>query len=142
MTVAIQENASGASKRKLGAVLIPVAILCLLIALFFAFDGIGVIRRRMQSGTAILTLTDNGQVIGAGDYRVTGIPELKPGENGYSFPIDYGEVKGTISTENGEEIEFGFVNPNNWHNVQLSHCVPISRLWNVRCRRLYSVSIG
>ena len=108
------------SRRRMLGILIPVVILCLLISLFFALNVPGVIPRRTQRQVAILTPKDNGQVISAENYRVTGFSDLKSGENGYSFPIGYGEVKGYITTENGEEIEFGFVNPNNWHHVQIT----------------------
>lgn len=106
--------------RKWIALLIPVMIASFILAVFFAFDGVGLIQRRIQSGIAIITLRENGSVISADDYGVTGVDNLKPGKSGYSFSIDYGEVKGSIATLSGEEIEFGFINTNNWHNVQIS----------------------
>lgn len=101
-------------------ILIPIAIISLFVTVFFAFDGVGIIQRRMQSGVAVVTLHENSNVVAVDEYQIAGVDNLKPGYNGYSFSIDYGEVKGIIITANGEEIEFGFINTNNWHNVQIS----------------------
>lgn len=106
--------------RKWIRILIPIVLISIIAMLFFAFDGVGFIQRRTQSGTAIVLLRENGVVVKAEDYEIIGLVKLKPGQNGYSFDIDYGEVKGSIITSNGKEIEFGFVNTNNWHNVQIS----------------------
>lgn len=101
-------------------ILIPILAASLLLMLFFAFDGIGVIQRRFQSGVCLVVVYENGTVLDEGNYQVTGLKSVKPGKNGYSFEIDYGEVKGTIVTSDNEEIEFGFVNTNDWHNAQIS----------------------
>lgn len=101
-------------------VAIPAAVICFLMMLFFAFDGIGMIQRRMQSGICIVTLHENGTLTQDDGYRIAGIRNVRYGQNGYSFPIDYGEVKGKIITSKAQEIEFGFINTNNWHNVQIS----------------------
>lgn len=106
--------------RKWVSILIPIVLISLIVMLFFAFDGFGAIRRRMQSGTAIVVLHENGAVVKAEDYQIIGPADLKPGLSGYSFDIDYGEVKGSIITLDGKEIEFGFINTNNWHNVQIN----------------------
>ena len=108
------------SYRKWVRILVPLVLISLIVMLFFAFDGIGAIRRRMQSGTAIVVLHENGAVVKAEDYRIVGPADPKPGQNGYSFDIDYGKVKGSIITSDGKEIEFGFINTNNWHNVQIN----------------------
>ena len=101
-------------------ILIPIVIISTITMLFFAFNGVGFIQRRMQSGTAIVILRENGIVVKAEDYEIIGADNLKSGQNGYSFDIDYGEVKGSIITSTGKKIEFGFVNSNNWHNVQIN----------------------
>ena len=101
-------------------ILIPIVLISIIAMLFFAFDGVGFIQRRTQSGTAIVVLRENGIVVKAEDYEIIGPDNLKSGQNGYSFYIDYGEVKGSIITSTGKKIEFGFVNSNNWHNVQIN----------------------
>lgn len=101
-------------------ILIPIVLISIIVMLFFVFDGVGFIQRRTQSGTAMVLLRENGVVVKAEDYKIIGPVKLKPGQNGYSFDIDYGEVKGSIITPKGKEIEFGFVNTNNWHNVQIN----------------------
>ena len=106
--------------RKWVSILVPIVLISLIVMLFFAFDGFKAIRRRMQSGTAIVVLHENGAVVKAEDYQIIGPADLKPGLSGYSFDIDYGEVKGSIITLDGKEIEFGFINTNNWHNVQIN----------------------
>jgi transcriptional regulator with XRE-family HTH domain len=106
--------------RKWVRILIPIVLISIFVMLFFAFDGVGFIQRRTQSGTAMVLVRENGVVVKAKDYEIIGSVILKPGQNGYSFDIDYGEVRGSIITSNGKEIEFGFVNTNNWHNVQIN----------------------
>lgn len=106
--------------KKAVKILIPVLVLSILLLLFAAFDGYDMIRRRMQSGVPIITLYENGSLVKSDQYRIKGLSDIKPGSNGYSFDIDYGEVKGTITTSQNETIEFGFFNTNNWHNVQIS----------------------
>ncbi len=99
--------------------LIPLVGLLFCMTLFFAFDGVGIIQRRMQSGIAIVVLYENGSVVDSSRYQVADIARVKSGEYGYSFGIDYGEVKGRIITDRHDEIEFGFFNTNSWHNVQI-----------------------
>ena len=106
--------------RKWVRILVPIVLISIIAMLFFAFDGVGFIQRRTQSGTAIVLVRENGVVVKAKEYEIIGLVKLKPGQNGYSFDIDYGEVRGSILTSNGKEIEFGFVNTNNWHNVQIN----------------------
>ena len=106
--------------RKWVRILIPIVLISMITMLFFAFDGVGFIQRRMQSGTAIVILHENGIVVNVENYEIIGLVNLKSGQNGYSFDIDYGEVKGSIITSDGREIEFGFINTNNWHNVQIN----------------------
>lgn len=101
-------------------VIIPIAIICFLMMLFFAVDGIGIIQRRMQNGICIVTLHQNGTLIEDDSYQIVGIQNVTNGQNGFSFPIDYGEVKGIIITSQNQEIEFGFINTNSWHNVQIN----------------------
>ena len=105
--------------RKWVRILIPIVLVSIIIMLFFALDGVGIIQRRMQSGIAVVILNENGVVVKTEEYEIIGPTDLKSGQNGYSFDIEYGEVKGSIIMSNGKEIEFGFVNTNNWHNVQI-----------------------
>ena len=99
--------------------IIPITVIIFCLMLFFAFDGMGYIQKRMQSSLAIAVLYENGTAVNVSDYKITGIADIKAGENGYSFGIDYGEIKGIITTSRNEEITFGFINTNNWHNVQI-----------------------
>lgn len=100
-------------------VLIPFVVVSMIVALFFAFDGVGIIKRHFQSGTVVLTLYESGDLTDANNYKINGLSSIKAGKNGYSFKGGYGELKGTLITEEGQEIEFGFINTNNWHNIQI-----------------------
>ena len=101
-------------------ILLPIVAMSLLVALFAVLDGFGIIGRRMQGGTAVLTVYEDGNAVEASRYAVQGDLRTVPGINGYSFKIGYGPVKGTIVTAHREEVEFGFINTNSWHNVQIA----------------------
>lgn len=111
-------------------ILIPVLVISILLTLFAMFDGFGFIQRRFQSGVAVVTLYENDDVVNADEYQISTLNNLKSGNNGYSFNIDHGEVKGIIVTPQDETIEFGFVNTNNWHNVQI--IIRINTMGNAR----------
>ena len=92
--------------------------------LFFAFNGPELLKHHIQSGMALVTVTYNDELLNTDEYTIAVTMSNKPisaidGKNGYSFSTGYGEIKGTITTKDNKTIEFGFINPNNWHNIQI-----------------------
>lgn len=96
-------------------------IFCLL---FFTLNGPEVLKHHIQSGMSFVTVTYNEELLNTDEYAITVAMNNKSisaidGKNGYSFSADYGEIKGMITTKDNKTIEFGFINPNNWHNIQI-----------------------
>ena len=105
--------------KKIVKILIPVLILSFLLAAFFASGGLGAIERRMQSGIAVLTVYREGKIVVTSQYTVDTELPFNKSEYGYVFDIDYGEVDGLLTMNDGIEIKYGFINANNWHNIQI-----------------------
>lgn len=100
-------------------VCISVTVIFFVMTLFFALDVPGYIDRQMQSGIAYLSVFDNGTLVSADEYTVDTALESKNVVNGYKFDIEYGEIRGIIELPEGRQVEYGFINTNNWHNVQI-----------------------
>ena len=100
-------------------VCIVCAVLSLLCAVFFGLGGLEFIEHRTQSGVAFLTVYRNGTLLLADDYSVQGELNFNNAKNGYKFSTEYGEIRGTVQFDGQHEIEYGFINTNNWHNIQI-----------------------
>jgi len=100
-------------------VCISVTVIFFVMTLFFALDVPGYIDRRMQSGIAYLSVFDNGTLVSADEYTVDTALESKNVVNGYKFDIEYGVIRGIIELPEGRQVEYGFINTNNWHNIQI-----------------------
>jgi len=96
-----------------------IAVIFFLTAIFFIFDVPGYVERNMQSGVAYLTVFDGGELILSEEYTVSTDLKCKDVVNGYKIDIDYGEVRGKIDFPGKYRMEYGFINTNNWHNVQI-----------------------
>ncbi len=96
-----------------------ISVISILIALFFGLGGLDYIDRHTQSGVAYVSVFLNGEVLSTDQYQITSNLRSREYENGYKFDIDYGEIRGTIHLCDQYEIEFGFINTNNWHNVHV-----------------------
>ena len=113
--------------------LVCMIAVCAFVALFFALDGFGYIERNTQSGVAYLSVFQNGEPVNTERYSVVSDIMANDFKNGYKFDISYGEVRGTVVMPEGYEIEYGFFNTNNWHNIQIRLDVEMdSDGWNVR----------
>lgn len=93
--------------------------LSLAIALFFGLDGVGFIKRNTQSGVAYISIYNNGALLSADSYHITSDIPFENHKNAYRIDIDYGEVRGIAHVDGKYDIEYGFINTNNWHNVQI-----------------------
>ena len=98
---------------------IVITVVSVLVASFFCLDGVGYIKRSTQSGVAYLTVFSNGELLKADEYTLFGELTSEILQNGYKFDVDYGDVCGSIQLPEQNKIEFGFINTNNWHNVQI-----------------------
>ena len=98
---------------------IAISTICILIAFFFGFGGFDYIDRHTQSGVAYLSVFSDGELSKASEYQITSDLKFEDLKNGYKFDIDYGEIRGTIHFSDKYDIEFGFVNMNNWHNIHI-----------------------
>lgn len=98
---------------------IVAAVLSLLVALFFVFDGVGYVQRHTQSGVAYITVFENGELLDSSCYSVVTKLPTTDMKNGYKINIGYGDVQGIVKVANAYEIEYGFINTNNWHNVHI-----------------------
>lgn len=106
------------SKRWLRICIVLTAI-SLLIAIFFGLGGFDYIEHHTQSGVAFLTVFKNGTLLATDDYSIQSAPDYSNEQNGYKFKIGYGEISGTVYLDEQYEIRYGFINTNNWHNVQI-----------------------
>ena len=101
-------------------------IISIFVALFFAIGGFDYIDRHTQSGVAYVSVFTDGELLTTDEYRITIHPQsndfvlnFEDYKNGYKADIDYGKIQGTIHTLDEYEIEFGFINTNNWHNIHI-----------------------
>jgi len=106
------------SRKWLMAVTI-VSVVSIFVALFFGLGGVDYIDRHTQSSVAYVSVFLNGELLTTAQYSVTGELEFEDFGNGYKAKIDYGEIRGSIFLSPWYDIEFGFVNTNNWHNVHI-----------------------
>ena len=111
--------ADNKKNRKLFKVFAAISVISILVASFFCLDGLGYIDRHTQSGVANLTVFLDGELLTTGEYKITSDLNFEDFKNGYKSEIDYGEIRGTINLSQKYNIEFGFVNTNNWHNVHI-----------------------
>lgn len=98
---------------------IVITVVSVLVASFFCLDGVGYIKRNTQSGVAYLTVFSNGELLQTDEYTLLGELNSENLQNGFKIDVDYGEVRGSIQLPEQNKIEFGFINTNNWHNVQI-----------------------
>ena len=112
----IKENKNN---RKWLNVCIAVSIISILIASFFGLGGVDYIDRNTQSGVAYVSVFWNDELLSTDKYQINSKLKFEDHENGYQFDIDYGELKGTLYINDTYEIEFGFINTNDWHNIQI-----------------------
>ena len=61
----------------------------------------------------------DGELFTTDEYKITSALKFDNLKNGYKFDIDYGEIRGTLNFFDKYDIEFGFVNTNNWHNIYI-----------------------
>lgn len=115
-------------KRKWLKICIIITAISILLTSFFALDGFGYIERNTQSGLGYLMVFSEGELLSADHYDIETELKKKDCRNGYEFDMDYGEVRGTVTLKDNTKIEYGFVNTNNWHNVQIR--LDISRKQN------------
>ncbi|MBO5221150.1 MAG: helix-turn-helix transcriptional regulator [Clostridia bacterium] len=104
--------------RGISRIFILISVFLVLLLAFFALDGVAAVQRRFQSGVMYLTVFEDGVPVEASEYSVVSELSFRSAENGYCFSSDYGELCGVVSLKE-YEIEFCFMNPNNWHNIQL-----------------------
>lgn len=105
--------------RKLFKVFAVISVISILAALFFGLDGFAYIDRHTQSGVAYLSVFLDGELVTTDEYGVTSELNFEDYNNGYKAYIDYGEIRGTLNLSDTYDIEFGFVNTNNWHNIHI-----------------------
>lgn len=89
------------------------------VALFFGLGGFDYIDRHTQSGVAYVSVFWDGKLITTDEYNIVGNLNFEDFKNGYKSESDYGEFRGTINLSQRYDIEFGFVNTNNWHNIHI-----------------------
>lgn len=100
-------------------VCIVISVISILTALFFSMGGLDYIDRHTQSGVAYLSLFSNGELSPTSEYQITSELKFKDLKNGCEFDTGYGEIRGTIRYLDKYDVEFGFVNTNNWHNIHI-----------------------
>ena len=96
-----------------------ISVVSILVVLFFGLGGFDYIDRHTQSGVAYVSVFWNGELLTTDEYSITSDVAFDDFRNGYKSEIDYGEIRGTINLSQKYNIEFGFVNTNNWHNVHI-----------------------
>lgn len=112
----IEENKKN---RKLYKVFAIISTMSILVVLFFGIGGFDYIDRHTQSGVAYLSVFFNGELLTADEYKITSNLNFTDYKKGYKADISYGEIRGTIKLFDTHNIEFGFVNTNNWYNAHI-----------------------
>ena len=105
--------------RKWLKVVTIICVVSILVALFFGLGGFDYIDRHTQSGVAYVSVFLDNELLTTDEYSMTSALNFEDYENGYKSYIDYGEIRGIINLSDKYDIEFGFVNINNWHNVHI-----------------------
>jgi len=105
--------------RKWLKVVTVICVVSILVALFFGLGGIDYMDRHTQSGVAYVSVFLNSELLTTNEYSMNSDLDFEDFKNGYKSKIDYGKVWGTINLPDKYNIEFGFVNINNWHNVHI-----------------------
>ena len=100
-------------------ILTIISVASVLVTLFLGLGGFDYINRHTQSGVAYVSVFWDGELLTTDEYSVTSNLDFEDLKNGYKFEIDYEEIRGTIYLSTKNDIEFGFVNTNNWHNVHI-----------------------
>ena len=103
-------------RKKLLLIFVPIV---LPIILFFALGGPDYIARHSQSGVAYVSVFWNGKLLQTNNYDLTSTLDFQDYQNAYKADISYGEIRATLHTANNQNIEFGFINTNNWHNIHI-----------------------
>ena len=96
-----------------------ISVISILVALFFGLGGLDYIDRHTQSGDAYVSVFWDGELLTTDEYSITSDLDFEDFKNGYKSEISYGEIRGTINLSQKYDVEFGFVNTNNWHNVHI-----------------------
>ncbi len=105
--------------RRLFKVFAIISITSFLFALFFCLGGFDYIDHHTQSGVAYLSVFSDGDLLTTNEYSITSSLDFEDFNNGYKSDIDYGEISATLNLSDKYDIEFGFINTNNWHNVHI-----------------------
>lgn len=105
--------------RKWLKVVTIISVISILLALFFALGGLDYIDRHTQSGVAYVSVFLDGELLATEDYEITSDLAFEDYKNGYKSNIDHGKIYGTITLSREVNIEFGFFNTNNWHNIHI-----------------------
>lgn len=100
-------------------VVTSISVVSILVALFLGFGGLDYIDRHTQSGVAYVSVFRDGKLLTTNEYSIFSDFDFEDFKNGYKSKIGYGEIRGTINLSQKYDIEFGFVNTNNWHNVHI-----------------------
>lgn len=116
----IKENKQNRKRLKTCLVITVICILITTYLALFALDGIGYISRHFRSGVTYLTVYYNGDLLETAQYTVASELYNDDLKKAYKLDSDYGTVRGVIELYNEYEIEFGFFNANNWHNVNIT----------------------
>ena len=106
---------------KISAVISLFCFLCFLC--FLCIGGFDYIENFRQSGITYITVFKNGDLLSCDEYSNQTYMNNSPVpasdlKDGYRIYTDYGEVRGVITLEE-TEVEYGFINANKWHNVQI-----------------------
>lgn len=105
--------------RKLFKIFAVISAISIFIALFFGLGGFDYIDRHTQSGIVYLSVFSDGNPLTTDEYTVSSELDFKDLENAYKADINYGKIQGSIKLHNEYDIDFGFTNTNNWHNIHI-----------------------
>lgn len=105
--------------RRLFKMFAIISVILIFVTAFFGVGGLDYIERHTQSGIAYVSVFWDGELLTTSEYSMTSNLSFEDFENGYKADISYGEVRAAIHLYDKYNIEFGFVNMNNWHNVHI-----------------------
>lgn len=105
--------------RKLSKVFAVITAISIFAALFFSLGGKDFIDRHTQAGVAYVSVFWNGELLTTDEYTISSELNFHDFENGFKADIHYGEIQGVIRLRDTYNVEFGFVNINNWHNIHI-----------------------
>ena len=96
-----------------------VAFFGTLTCFLFVLVGPDFLNHHAQSSKTYLSVFFNEELLTADEYDLSSELKFKNYKNGYRSHSGYGEISGTVNIADTYNVEFGFINTNDWHIIHI-----------------------